>query len=255
MGALILRIIQCLYSLYAWALLILVFFFHCLFGQLLWPFKSFFKPDFSSFLQRSARVFLHVAVGMMGIRIDVSGMENLPHDRPFIMVSNHQSILDIPVYVMMVTNRFSFFAKHELLNIPFLAWELKNMDHFIVDRFNKRRSSQQLASVRSAIQSGRSCLLFPEGTRSKSGELLPFKRGAFQLALDTGVPVLPCIVDGTGQAFPKGKFMLKPSRLSLKIGAPVNIEPPSDLSHTRARQNELKETVYGLMQQLTHSYS
>jgi 1-acyl-sn-glycerol-3-phosphate acyltransferase len=130
------------------------------------------------------------------------GREKAVKGTTYVLISNHQSILDI-LYVNTLGYRCKWISKVENKKIPFLGWYLRMADYISVDRGNEESKISMLEKSLSCLKNGTSIMVFPEGTRSRNGETGFFKRGAFQLAIEAGVPILPIVLDGTGDILPK----------------------------------------------------
>lgn len=139
---------------------------------------------------------------------------------PFVVVANHQSILDI-LLLSRLPREMKWVAKEELFRIPWIGWMLRMTGDIAVKRGDAGSGSEALAKAKDYLAHGMSVIFFPEGTRSKTGRLLPFKSGAFRLAIEAGVPVLPVAVWGTGAGMPKGSPWVRPCRAVARILEPV----------------------------------
>lgn len=136
----------------------------------------------------------------------IKGAENLPpKDTPVVYVSNHQSQADI-LTVFLIRRQFRWLAKDVLFKIPFLGWAMTAAGYVAVKRGDKKSHVECFRQAREHLAAGTSMLFFPEGTRSKDGRLLPFKSGAFKLAKDCNVPILPITLVGASHLLPKGSF-------------------------------------------------
>lgn len=140
---------------------------------------------------------------------------------PFIVVANHQSILDI-LLLSRVPHEMKWIAKEELFRIPWVGWMLRMSGDIPIRRGDAESGGEALARARTYLARGMSVMLFPEGTRSKTGKLLPFKSGAFRLAAETGFPVLPVAVHGTARGMPKGGPWVNPCRATARLLEPVD---------------------------------
>ena len=150
------------------------------------------------------------------IRWKVFGKENIPN-YPAIYISNHTSLLDIPILFAAINQPLFYVAKMELKRVPFLGQYMQAMGMIFIDRSNRE---QAMLSMRSAIQDiakGKSIVVFPEGTRSKSGELQPFKRGAFVIACEGEIPIVPVVIHGGSKALKSGSFTLRPTKIEIEI--------------------------------------
>ncbi|SET02917.1 lysophospholipid acyltransferase family protein [Stigmatella erecta] len=163
-----------------------------------------------------------VLVWAGGGKIVVHGMENVDPKRPTIYVSNHQSTLDIPVLFMAVPVNFRYVAKSQLAWVPFIGWYLWVAGHIFVNRSNRSGAIESLRAAARKIRAGASIFLYPEGTRSPDGRILPFKKGPFALALEARVPICPVTVEGTARIMPKNSWNITPGPIHVKIGKPID---------------------------------
>jgi 1-acyl-sn-glycerol-3-phosphate acyltransferase len=162
-----------------------------------------------SFLYQWAMWIVNTGLKVGGIRIDVAGREQLdPHQR-YIFMSNHISNLDPPVLLPLLPGRTSVFLKRSLMNIPVLGYAMRLGDFIPVDRDGRIESARQSVEMaRSVLDSGLHVTTFVEGTRSRNGRLLPFKKGPFYLAMETGAPVVPISIWGTEGMMKKGSVSI-----------------------------------------------
>jgi 1-acyl-sn-glycerol-3-phosphate acyltransferase len=135
-------------------------------------------------------------------KIKIEGREKAIRGTTYVIISNHQSLLDI-LLINCLRYRFKWISKIENKKVPILGWYLKMADYITVDRGDKESKEQMLVEAYNYLKKGISIMIFPEGTRSFDMEIGFFKRGAFQLAITTGVPILPVLIDGTGGVLPK----------------------------------------------------
>jgi len=140
----------------------------------------------------------------------------------YVVVSNHQSMLDI-FLISNIPHEMKWVAKEEVFKVPYVGWAFRFSGDIPVDRKDAASGSAALARARRYLERGMSVMMFPEGTRSRDGTMLPFKAGAFRLALDARVPVLPLVVNGSADGFPKGSPWIRPARLDLRILEPVPV--------------------------------
>jgi 1-acyl-sn-glycerol-3-phosphate acyltransferase len=163
-----------------------------------------------------------------GAKVQVTGQENVDPKRPTIYVSNHQSTLDIPVHFVTVPVDFRYVAKHQLGYVPFVGWYLALAGHIFVNRSNRTKAISSLDAAAKKIRNGTSVFLYPEGTRSDDGRVLPFKKGPFALALKAGVPIVPITIEGTGKVMPKNSWNITPGPVHVKIGKPIDTKAFSE---------------------------
>ena len=158
------------------------------------------------------------------IRVDVDGVENVPTRAPVILMSNHQSLVDIAAIVSTLPRSvvWRFVAKKELVRIPFFGWSLYTSGHIIIDRGQREKAVRSLARAAERIRSGVSVIVFPEGTRSPTGSLRPFKSGPFHLAVAAQVPIVPITVSGSQRITPKGSLTVHPGTVKITYGKPIS---------------------------------
>ena len=152
-------------------------------------------------------------------RLSVEG--RWPGKGPYVVVANHQSMLDI-LLLSRVPREMKWVAKEELFKIPWVGWMLRMSGDIAIRRGDPESGGEALAKAKEYLARGMNVMLFPEGTRSARGTMLPFKSGAFRLALDAGAPVLPIAVHGTAQGMPKGGPWVNPCRARARILPPVD---------------------------------
>lgn len=156
-----------------------------------------------------------------GSRLSVEPLPDVDWSRPHIFVMNHQSMMDIPCAFAVIPANIRFVAKHTLKYVPFLGWYMALTGMIFINRSDRRAAMRGLTTAGERIRAGANILAFPEGTRSKDGRILPFKKGPFLLALEAKVPIIPVAIDGTGRVLPSGSFRLHKSSIRMKLGAPI----------------------------------
>ena len=177
-----------------------------------------------SLLYRVAMWIANAGVRAAGIRVEVTGLEHVPADRPSIYMSNHVSNLDPPVLLPMLPGRSSVLLKKELMNIPILGRAMRLGQFVPVERGGSRDAAQaSVIAAGEALKSGLHILVFPEGTRSRDGRLMTFKKGPFYLAQQTQAPIVPIAVSGTQTMMRKGSYAITPGLARIQV-LPV-IEP------------------------------
>jgi len=151
------------------------------------------------------------------------GLENIPRGQPVIYASNHSSMFDIWALFATLPASLRFLAKQELFKIPLLAQAMRAAGHIPIDRAVHKKAFEAYAAAARTIQRGTSSIVvFPEGTRSRTGELLPFKNAPFALAIAAQVPVVPVYVHNTFEILPKGAWRLRPRPIRLLVGPPIS---------------------------------
>jgi len=154
-------------------------------------------------------------------RFEVEPLPDLDWNKPYIFVMNHQSMLDIPAAFAALPANVRFVAKKILQYVPVLGWYMMATGMIFVDRSNRAQAVASLRAAASKIRNGKSIIAYPEGTRSRDGRILPFKKGVFVLALEAGVPIVPLAIEGSGAVLPTDTFRLRPGRVRLKVGTPI----------------------------------
>ncbi len=175
--------------------------------------------------------------------IHIEGREKAVRGTTYVIISNHQSLLDI-LLVNCLRYKYKWISKIENFKIPVIGWYLKMADYIVVDRGNEVSKVEMLEKSSDCLKKGTSIMIFPEGTRSLNNEIGFFKRGAFQLALEAKVPLLPVLIDGTGGILPKhGLIFGSGHHISIKVLDPVSHSDfGTDIPDNLARQFSLLMT-------------
>jgi 1-acyl-sn-glycerol-3-phosphate acyltransferase len=163
-----------------------------------------------------------LGVQLAGVSIEVRGSEFLQRGRNYIFMSNHVSNLDPPVLIPVIPGRCSVLVKKELFHIPILGTGMKVADLVPVDRGDREAAIESVNAAVKVLQRGLHMVVFPEGTRSEDGRLLPFKKGPFHLAMESGVPIVPVTMLGTFESWPKTLFALRPGTATVVFHPPVD---------------------------------
>ena len=195
--------------------------------------------------ERTTRGFGRSLLWASGVRQVAKGLERVPENEPVIFVSNHQSAFDIFLVAAHMPGRVRFTFKKELMKVPVFGQALKACGHIKVDRQNRSKAFGAFEDAARVLNEGISALIFAEGTRSRTGELLPFKKGAFVLAIGTGVKIVPVYCGGTFDLLRKGSVRLYPRRIGVFFGEPINT---AGLDYND--RNELMERTRTAMEEL-----
>jgi 1-acyl-sn-glycerol-3-phosphate acyltransferase len=203
--------------LFAWPLFALITLFTAIMTiiWMAWP-NSRFIHAIQAFWSRS---FFY----LMFIPVEITGMENIRQGQSYVFVSNHQSFCDVFLIYGWLPVIFKFLMKQELRKIPFVGTACEVCGHVYIDRHNLRSAVQSLRKVEQTLKNGVCTVIFPEGTRSKTGEVQPFKRGAFQVALHVHLPVIPLSITGCHECMPKGAGFITRHPVRLHIGKPMDL--------------------------------
>ena len=191
----------------------------------------------------SARAWARFILWIFGIRISVRGEEHLEPSRHYIYVSNHASGFDIPVVLAGINDQVRIVLKKELTRIPIWGWALKWGYYIPIDRSNPKTALQSLEEAARRMRDGASVLLFAEGTRTRDGKLQPFKRGAFSLAVKSGVPVVPLTINHSFDIQPRGGLRVKRGTVSLILGDPILTAGPDGVTDDRRLMELVAQTI------------
>jgi 1-acyl-sn-glycerol-3-phosphate acyltransferase len=159
--------------------------------------------------------FRYVVFKLFGIKVKVEGAENIPKDRGFVIVANHMSFLDIPVFWPSIGNA-AFVAKAALWKAPVFGWVLDSIGCIPVHK-NPRKNADMGKLIRDRIDHNYNIVIFPEGHRSADGKLLPFQNGIFKMAKENGLPLVPVTLVGTGKCLSKVKWAMNPGEVRIII--------------------------------------
>ena len=168
------------------------------------------------------RFWSWMLLAMGRINVKVRGLARLDANRQYLFMANHQSNIDIPVLIKCLPAfQLRWIAKRELLWVPFFGWAMWAGKHITVDRADGAGARKSLLKASQRIANGISVVVFPEGTRSSDGRLLPFKRGGFLLAAQARVPIVPVTIRGSGKILSKGDWRARPGDVEVHIGNPI----------------------------------
>ncbi|MBW1916487.1 MAG: 1-acyl-sn-glycerol-3-phosphate acyltransferase [Deltaproteobacteria bacterium] len=177
-----------------------------------------------------ARTLLKIA----GVAVSIQGLEHLAPDRSYIFAANHQSQFDIFVLQAYLPGQFRWLAKVELFSVPIFGKALRLMGSLPIDRSNRQTAIKSLDQAAAKVQGGTSIIIFPEGTRGATGQLLPFKKGGFVLAIKSGQPIVPVSISGTQFIQPRGVLRIHPGPVKVVLGPPLETT-----AYTLNRKQEL----------------
>jgi 1-acyl-sn-glycerol-3-phosphate acyltransferase len=174
-----------------------------------------------------AKLFARGVLVIGGVKVVVEGIQHLQPSRSYVYISNHVSQFDIPSIIAGIPDKIRLVYKKELEKVPFMGWALKFGRIYIgINRARGIDAAQSLEEAAERIRTGASVLLFAEGTRSLDGKLQQFKRGPFNLAIKSGVPVVPVTINGSHKILPKHSTRIQPGIIRLVLSNPI--EPPKE---------------------------
>ena len=175
-----------------------------------------------------------------GVKVQIRGLSNIDKQKAYIFIPNHLSFFDIFSLLAYLPVDFKFILKKELIRIPILGWSMKRAGYISIDRSSPANARRTLEKAVDRVKRGTSLVMFAEGTRGYDGRLQPLKRGAFQLAMASGVPVVPVAIKGTREIMPKGSFTLRKGSIVIQLEKPVETT-----TYTKQTMPELIERVSG----------
>jgi len=196
-------------------------------GVAVTAFFSFWAVVFSFFdnaennVHKVANLWAKVLLFLCATKVEVIGGQNIMRMKPQVLMANHQSDFDILITLAYVPGQFRWIAKKELFAIPVFGQAMKSAGYIEIDRQDHEKALQSLDLAALRIRQGKSVMTFPEGTRSRNGEIKPFKQGTFYLAIQSGAPVVPISIIGSGEIMPKRSLRIKPGRIKLVIDKPI----------------------------------
>jgi 1-acyl-sn-glycerol-3-phosphate acyltransferase len=214
------------------------------------PFAIIIKEHHKVF-HFSARIWAKLLMRTSGASINISGINNIPKEGGIIFASNHQGALDILIHLAYLPRYFRFIAKSELFRIPFFGWYMSLAGYVPIERDVSASAHRTISSVSDVLRSGDCILIFPEGTRSRTGELGPFKRGSLMAAFSSGAAVVPVAISGSYRMMPKKSYLINIVPISIKFGQPISFKKYLGIKPTKEdyeiELNRLREEILGLL--------
>lgn len=211
---------------YIWPLYIILIF---------WPlavvlsFLIFFLTIFAALIfgedvtTRCTVLWSWVLIKLAFVKMELRGAENYDPSKSYVIVANHASFYDIYGIYTVLTRTIRFVMKKELAMVPVFKTAVKRSGHIVIDRRNSRSSLASIKNAASKLINGTSIMFFPEGTRTKTGRLGRFRRGAFQFALEVERDVLPISISGSYNIYPSGTFIVKPGKIIYTVHPSIDI--------------------------------
>lgn len=213
-------------------------------GVAVTAFMSFWSVVFSVFpaadnkIHRVASLWAKILLMLANTKVKVIGEENLLRGKPQIFMANHQSDFDILISLAFIPVQFRWIAKKELFAIPVFGAAMRSAGYIEIDRSNHEKAMHSIDEAALSIRRGKSIMTFPEGTRSRDGEIKAFKQGTFYLAIKSGVPIVPVSIIGSGRIMPKRSLKIKAGQIKLVFGKPIEV-----VDYDIEKRHELIEKV------------
>jgi 1-acyl-sn-glycerol-3-phosphate acyltransferase len=185
-------------------------------------FFSVLKKD-GAFVHFLGRIWAKTILLVGGVKVQVLGLRHLDPSETYVFMANHQSMFDILVLFSHLPVQFRWLAKKELFSIPVMGYAMGKVGHIPIDRSDRRSAHESLVNAAQKIAEGTPVIIFPEGSRSRDGELMPFKPGGFHLAVRAGRPIMPVVISGTSEVMKKGTLRIFPAHVTIQLHAPVDV--------------------------------
>lgn len=201
----------------AWPTIVILTLFTAVFTILFVPFRN------AEFVHKVQQFWSRSFFRLMFLPVTVEGLEHIKPGQSYVFVSNHQSMFDVWLIYGWLPVIFKWLMKAELRKVPFVGTACKAAGHIYVDRKNPKAAIESMENVKKQLKNGICTVIFPEGTRTKNGQVGRFKRGAFQIALDLKLPVIPISLSGCYDVLPKGKPFVYRRPVRMYVGEPIDI--------------------------------
>ena len=174
------------------------------------------------YMYKPIGVVIRMGLALVGVKVEVQGLEHLNPQQAYIFTPNHQSFIEVALFVTFLGRNPGYLAKKEVFKYPIFGTGIRLMKVIPVDRSNSPAAVESAKLATRYIRQGKSYMVYPEGTRSPDGKMLPFKKGAFIMAIDAGVPVVPVTVSGAAKVMPKNEFKIFPSTVHITVHEPIS---------------------------------
>jgi 1-acyl-sn-glycerol-3-phosphate acyltransferase len=178
----------------------------------------------AEFVHREQQFWSKSFFWLLFLPATISGTEHIKPNQSYVFVANHQSMFDVWLVYGWLPVVFKWLMKAELRKVPFVGTACKAAGHIFVERKNAKASMESLQRIEQQLSNGVCTVIFPEGTRSLNGEVGRFKRGAFQIALDLGLPVIPLSLSGCYEVMPKGAWAVHRHPVHMHVGEPIDLK-------------------------------
>ena len=185
-----------------------------------------------------ARIWARSILMVSRVHVSVSGLSNIEPDKSYIYMANHQSNFDIPVLLGYLPVQFRWLAKAELFKIPVFGRAMLGAGYVKIDRFNQESAFASINEAAQKMKDGVSVMIFPEGTRSRDGNIRSFKKGGFVMAVDSGVPIVPVILRGTWPIMAKNSLRINRGDVEMEIARPIDT-----IGYSRETKEDLMQKV------------
>ncbi len=182
--------------------------------------------DSGNWIHRLGRLWAEIIIRTSGVKIEVQGHGHIPMGTPVVFACNHASQFDIPIVQEALPIQFRFVVKKELFKIPLFGFALHHAGYIPIDRSGGKAALRSVQEAAERLKKGTPIVIFPEGTRSPDGRLMPFKVGGILIAIKAGCPIVPVAISGSHHVLPKGSIRVRPGRIRMTFGLPVQTVGP-----------------------------
>ena len=242
------KLYQIVFTFYSWMLFVLLW----LISTLTAVIVSVDTKEKEHIFNTIERFFSRIAFRLLGMQIEIQGIENIPENEPVVFVSNHQSMMDIKLLIACIPVNFSFISKDTVFHVPILGAYMTASGHIPIQRSEDRKAyATLLTAIHELTAKKKSLVIFPEGTRSEDGQLGAFKRGISLIILKSGRMVVPMAIDGSNQFMPKRGWLSNPEKRYVRIsfGKPLSFDSSrTDREYTLQVTHTLQKEVSDLLQ-------
>ena len=196
-------------------------------------------------LMMARRYWAPALIRVSGARLKVDSFPVFDWSKPHIFVMNHQSMLDIPIAFSVLPVNLHFIAKHNLKYVPFVGWYMWMTGMIFINRSQRSQAFKSIQRAAERVRNGANIIAYPEGTRSRTGDILPFKKGIFALALEAKVPIVPVLIRGSGDVVPPDGFCLRGGAVRVQVGQPIEVG-----DRAAGERDQLMREVHATMEKM-----
>ena len=205
--------------------------------------------DSGNWIHRLGRLWARIIIRTSGVKIEVQGYGHIPGGKPVIFACNHASQLDIPIVHEALPVQFRFVVKKELFKIPLFGFALHHAGYIPIDRSGGKAALRSVQEAAERLKKGTPIVIFPEGTRSPDGRLMPFKVGGILIAIKAGCPIVPVAISGSHNVLPKGNIRVHPGRIKVTFGLPVQTVGPEGPIPKDIVTKEVWDSISAMLEQ------
>ena len=205
--------------------------------------------DSGNWIHRLGRLWARIIIRTSGVKIEVQGHGHIPGGKPVIFACNHASQLDIPIVHEALPVQFRFVVKKELFKIPLFGFALHHAGYIPIDRSGGKAALRSVQEAAERLKKGTPIVIFPEGTRSPDGRLMPFKVGGILIAIKAGCPIVPVAISGSHNVLPKGNIRVHPGRIKVTFGLPVQTVGPEGPIPKDIVTKEVWDSISAMLEQ------